>query len=173
MNENSIEIQRVIEKAIEDGDEREVSRLLAEDPTRLNIMTVFGSWLHIAAANGQLGIVKLLLDLGIDIGRCGGIMEGDALNDAAAEGHLKVVQYLLARGAGLDVSESTRNPLFSAIYGGHEDIVRLLLESGIDAGVRYTGQRMKNMGAVEFALERGQQKIARLIQTRLEHAEKG
>jgi len=53
--------------------------------------------------------------------------------------------------------------LFAAIYGGHMDIVRFLIESGVDAHVKYTGEFMKNMDAVAFAREQGQIEIAELL----------
>lgn len=58
------------------------------------------------------------------------------------------------------MSESERNPLFSAIHGGHIDIVRFLVEAGIDHRVRYTGSSMQDMDACAFARERGQVDIA-------------
>ena len=74
-----------------------------------------------------------------------------------------MVKYLLSCGAEMDVSEPERNPLFGAIYGGHADIAKLLIESGIDTRVKYTGESMKNMDALAFAHERGQKDIAALL----------
>jgi ankyrin repeat protein len=72
------------------------------------------------------------------------------------EGHLDIVWYLLAHGAELDVSASEKNPLFGAIYGGHADVAKALVDAGIDVNVKYTGETMKNMDALTFARERGQ-----------------
>lgn len=69
----------------------------------------------------------------------------------------------MSRGAELDISEPDRNPLFAAIYGGHKDIVKFLLDSGIYASVRYTGDNIKNMDAYDFAIERGQKEIAEML----------
>lgn len=63
----------------------------------------------------------------------------------------------------MDVSDPERNPLFGAIYGGHIEIVRLLIDQGIDTHVKYTGKSMKNMDALAFARERGQMDIAALL----------
>ncbi len=82
---------------------------------------------------------------------------------AASNGHVEIVRSLLDVGAELDVSKPERNPLFGAIYGGHLEIVKLLVERGIDYRVSYTGQSMKNMDALAFALERGQREIARYL----------
>jgi hypothetical protein len=43
----------------------------------------------------------------------------------------------------------------------------LLLDHSIDSPVKYTGTRMQDMDAIAFALERGQQHLAKLIPERL------
>lgn len=152
-----------IREAIKQGDVNGVAALLADDKRRLQMMTVFGTCLHVAAAHGKLEIVKLLVVLGANINARGGIAGGAPINQAAAYGHLEIIKYLLSCGATLDVSEPERNPLFSAIYGGHMDVVNLLVDYGIDVEIKYSGRRMKNMDAVEFAKERGQIDIAKVL----------
>lgn len=125
--------------------------------------TVFGTWLHVAATAGQLEIVNLLVGLGIDVNVRGGIADCGAIKSASSAGHIEVVRYLLSAGAEMDVSDPTRNPLFGAIYGGHIDVAKLLIESGIDTQIKYTGDRMKNMDALGFAREQGQNEIADLL----------
>lgn len=129
----------------------------------MNMVTTFGTWLHVAATHGKLEIVKRLIDLGADINRRGGVFGGGAINVAASEGHIDIVRCLLSSGAEIDVSEPERNPLFAAIRGGHIDIVKLLIEHGIDIHVKYTGDSMKNMDALAFAHEQGQKEIANLL----------
>ena len=43
-----------------------ILQLLAERPTACKAMTPFGTWLHVAAAAGALGVVRQLLALGLD-----------------------------------------------------------------------------------------------------------
>src|SRR5262249_7659824 len=93
----------------------------------------------------------------------GGIFDAAPLNLAASKGFIDIVLYLLNSGAEMDTSEPQRNPLFAAIHGGHAEIVKLLLEGGIDKTVKYTGESMRNMDARACALERGQTEIARLL----------
>lgn len=152
--------------AIEEDDIERVMELLGSDVGCLNMMTPFGTWLHIAASEGKLEIVKKLIGLGIDINRRGGTFGGGAINIAASEGYIEIVKYLLSCGAEMDVSEPERNPLFAAIYGGHKDIVELLINNGIDISVKYTGKNMTNMDAYDFAIERGQREIAAFLQGR-------
>src|SRR5438477_13092787 len=106
-----------IRDAIKQGDVEKVITLIGSDRTRLEMMTPFGTWLHVAADLGKLEIVKRLVALGADVNAYGGIAGGGPLNEAASEGHLDIVKYLLSRGAHLDVSEPGRNPLFSAVHG--------------------------------------------------------
>jgi hypothetical protein len=83
--------------------------------------------------------------------------------NAAARNHLEVVKYLLSKGARLDVSAPGRNPLFSAIYGGHVQIVKYLLDSAINRHAVYRGETGKLGNALSFALQRGEREIADVL----------
>jgi ankyrin repeat protein len=157
------QIAKEIRVAIKQGDIEKVVTLVGADKARLEMMTPFGTWLHVAASHGKLEIVKRLVALGANVNATGGIAGGSPINEAASEGHLEVVKHLLSCGATMDVSEPERNPLFSAIYGGHPAIVKLLIENGIDTSVKYSGKWMSNMDALAFAKERGQLQIANML----------
>ena len=157
------QIIRDIFDAIEDKDTNRVSNLLDANPDYLKIITPFGTWLHVASSEGAFEIVKLLVGFGLDVNIIGGTFNAGAINRAASEGYYDIVKYLLSCGAKMDTSEPDRNPLFAAIYGGHKDIVKLLIVSGIDASIRYSGDNMKNMDAYDFAIERGQKEIAEML----------
>lgn len=159
----SQEAFRTLSKAIRAGNTDEVLSMFQSDLTLLDMITPFGSWLHVAASRGRLEIVRWLVDMGADVNLRAGTFDGAPINLAAANGHEDIVRLLLEVGAKLDVSEPERNPLFSAVYGGHIAIVRLLIEAGIDPSIRYTGKSMKNMDAKAFALERGQLDIATFL----------
>ena len=154
-----------IRKAIKANDLDTFTQLIDEDRSQLLTMTPFGTWLHVAAAHGKLEIIQYLIDLGADINVRGGILGGSPLERAASKGHTEIVLLLLASGAEIDVSEPERNPLFSAIYGGHQDIVEILVQHGIDYRKKYTGETMNNMGAIEFAKERGQTEILNFLKS--------
>ena len=163
MTATDIEGLKAIRAAIKGGDADAVLSLISQRPARLSMETPFGSWLHVAASSGQLDVVTTLVALGLDVNVRAGILGGAPVNEAASGGHQAVVEFLLSRGATLDVSAPERNPLFGAIYGGHLEIARLLLHSGIDFKIRYSGKSMKEMGAYEFAVERGQSEMAALL----------
>jgi uncharacterized protein len=160
---NELDLNKQIRRAIQDGEVERLAALIADDQNRLNAMTPFGSWLHVAADASQLEVVKLLVSKGIDVNRRGGILGGGALNLAASGGFVEIVEFLLSHGAEMDTSDPRFNPLFAAIYGGHPNIARVLIENGIDTGVKYSGSTMKDMDARAFAIERGQTTIAEML----------
>lgn len=69
------------------------------------------------------------------------------------------------------MSLAKRNPLFGAIYGGHKEVVDLLVEKGIDISIRYTGENMKNMNAYEYAKEFGKTEIAEYLKRKMNEKE--
>ncbi|WP_078433855.1 ankyrin repeat domain-containing protein [Metabacillus halosaccharovorans] len=161
-------LNKAIGNAIKLGDIREVQQLIGNDKEILNTMTAFGTWLHVAAKQGHVEIVKFLIDKGIDIDAKGGTFDASALNLAAGAGQLEIVKYLIESGAELDESLAKRNPLFGAIYGGNKEVVELLVDSGINISVRYTGESMKDMDAYEYAREFGQTEIAEYLKQKLD-----
>ena len=62
--------------------------------------------------------------------------------------------------------ESLKALLFSAIQGSHMEIVKLLIERGIDYCISYTSESMNDMDAEAFARKQGQTEIANYIAER-------
>ncbi|KZB89912.1 hypothetical protein A2U94_19010 [Bacillus sp. VT 712] len=81
----------------------------------------------------------------------------------AAYGNLDIAEYLINQNVEIDTSEPDRNPLFAAIYGGHFEIVKLLIENNIDISILFSGDNMKDTDAYAFAIERGQTEIAEYL----------
>lgn len=156
-------IAKEIRESIRAGNLERLEALFAEDAKRLSMMTTFGTWLHVACSFGQLEVVKYLVDHGADVNARGGIEGGAPIDAAASDGHVDIVTFLLQRGAVMDTSEPDRNPLFGAIYGGHVDVAKALIEAGIDTTVKYTGESMKGMDALAFAREYDQPAIERML----------
>ena len=100
--------------------------------------------LIIAAHNGHLSPVKILLGYGADIEARGTLKIGDEVAEgctplwaAAVTGHLDVVRLLIERNADVDGRTSTGStPLRAAAVKGHLDVVRCLVESGADVNTR-------------------------------------
>ncbi|EOQ28978.1 TPA: suppressor of fused domain protein [Bacillus thuringiensis] len=162
------QVVKEIRSSIKNGNVEEVAELIGSNIELLNMMTPFGTWLHVAASRGQLDIVKKLVELGSNINTLGGVYGGGALNEAASEGYIDIVRYLLSCGADMDTSEPERNPLFGAISNEHVDIAKLLIESGIDTKVKYSGESMKDIDALTFAMEQGQLEIVKLLENQKE-----
>jgi ankyrin repeat protein len=158
-----VQISKDIRNAIKQGDVERVVALIGCDKGRLEMMTPFGTWLHVAASIGKVDIVKRLVEMGANVNAYGGTAGGGSLHRAASDGHVEVVRFLLKCGAELDVSEPERNPLFGAIHWGHTEIAKMLIGSGIDTSVKYTGESMKNMDALAFAREWGRADIVDLL----------
>ncbi len=151
-------------EALESGDLNTFCKLVADDESLRNSPNAFGSWLHCASREGQLPIVKYLVENGADVNlRGGGVFDAGPIKGAASYGHLHILEFLIAHGAKLDVSAPDQNPLFSAIYSGHAHVARYLLEAGIDAHAVYRSVTGKLTNALSFAQERGQKEIADLL----------
>lgn len=156
---------------IKNGDIERVKEIIITDKSLLDFITPFGTWLHVATRAGKLDIIKFLVESGMDINRNEGVPKSAPIAHAASEGEISIVEYLFENGAILDTSDPNRNPLFSAIYGGHLDIVKYLVQNGIDINVMYTGNTMQDMGAYEFAIERGQTEIAEYLKQKMDKKE--
>ncbi len=164
----AINVKKEIRSAIKKGNLDKVKELIDGKKEILNMSTAFGTWLHVASTHGKLDIVKYLVHEGIDIEVQGGGSDCAAIKSAASEGNLDIVKFLFENDAKLDVSDSTKNPLFGAIYGGHKDVVEYLVDIGIDITVKYSGEYKTNMSAYSFADEMGQVEIANYLKEKLE-----
>ncbi|MGB6407213.1 MAG: ankyrin repeat domain-containing protein [Planococcus donghaensis] len=92
------------------------------------------SLLHVAAANGQTGSVRLLLDRNWAIDRPDPVRgERTALHWAVQEGHLDVIQLLVSNGADINKKyDYGMTPLYQAAADGNTNIVEYLLDNGAD-----------------------------------------
>ena len=112
--------------------------------TKIKDGSHFVTPLIIAAHNGHLNSVNILLRYGADIEARGtlkienNVIEGcTPLCAAAATGHLNVVKLLIEHNADVDGRTSTGStPLRVAAHDGHLDVVRCLVESGADVNAR-------------------------------------
>ena len=112
--------------------------------TKTNDGSHFVTPLVIAAHNGHLNSVKILLGYGADIEARGTLKIGNEVVEgctplwgAAVTGHLDVLRLLIERNADVDGRTSTGStPLRAAAVKGHLDVVRCLVESGADVNTR-------------------------------------
>lgn len=117
---------------------------------------VTGGALMKASDQGQISVIKDLLDKGADLnerGMCGGWdMGGESgatpLYCAAHGGHLEAVKLLVIKGADVNAkgngfAASRRTPLEAAAYAKHAGIVKFLIENGAD--VDYAMKNLKKL----------------------------
>jgi ankyrin repeat protein len=97
------------------------------------------SALHLAAANGSMELVAILIAAGADPNGKNRVGE-TALHFAAAHGHLETARYLLAHGARLNSrSRYTRmTPVMAAAESGQPEVVKLLIERRANVNERNT-----------------------------------
>jgi hypothetical protein len=90
-----------------------------------------GSPLYQAAGEGDINMVKTLLDQGSDVNETFDSLT--PLMRASREGHIEVVKVLLDRGANINAkSNMGRTALSMAANEGHINIVNFLLDRGAD-----------------------------------------
>lgn len=162
------EIVKSMREAIKQGNLDLVKKLNVNNEGLLNVDTLFGSWLHVASAHGQINIVEYLIKCGLDVNQNGDISGGTPVRSAAENGHLNIIQLLYQNGAKFDVSEARKNPLFGAIYDGHYEVAKFLIDKGIDITVSYSIGKLENVDAYEYARQFGQLEIADYIKEKLE-----
>ena len=98
--------------------------------------------LLLAAGNGHLACVKLLVNEGADLEQRG-MMKETPLSRAAHNGHFHTVKYLIEEGAELDPLDLGDNtPMHWAAMRGHVEIVKYLLESGADKTLKNKQERL-------------------------------
>lgn len=100
--------------------------------------------LQMAAANGDLAILEMLLteNADVNLNPTGG-WRNTALQSASERGSLDAVKLLLAAAAEVNVTGSTAPPLLLAVRYGHMQVVEHLLAAGADIhATAYQGQTM-------------------------------
>lgn len=162
------EIVKSMRSAIKQGDLDLVKELIKNNKGILEVDTVFGSWLHVASTHGKIKIVKYFIERGMNVNKNGDISGGTPIRSAAESGHLDIVKVLHQNGAIFEVSEATKNPLFGAICNGHFEVVKYLVEHGINITASYPIGKVDNMDAYEYARQYGQTEIAEYLKEKLE-----
>ena len=119
-----------------------------------------GKALLVAAREGHLEIVRLLLEAGADKDAATTTDGATALLLAAFQGHLEVVRLLLEAGADKDSATTDgATALLVADREGHLEIVRLLLEAGADKDAATTD----GATALLLAAFQGHLEVVRLL----------
>lgn len=145
--------------AARDGDESAVKELLGKgaDINSTGGGTIDYSPLMWAAGNGNIGIMRLLLERGADPNLRNG-RGVTALLPAAQDGRLDAVRLLLDRGANVHSEVKGVSPLSAAAAFGHLEVVRMLLERGArdNNGRAFSGaSQLGHQGIMDLLKQRG------------------
>jgi len=137
--------REVLVKAAKSGDADLLSEVLqqmnsSERTSALETKTFKPSPLIVAATNGNLDCVKVLLKYKADIeSRCNDDdPDGNAplLRAACSEGHVNVLRYLVENGADVNaLTYKNRTPLMLACLRGHLNTATFLMEHGADVNI--------------------------------------
>ncbi|MEK6315222.1 MAG: ankyrin repeat domain-containing protein [Burkholderia gladioli] len=115
--------------------------------------------LMMASLNGDLPLVKFLVDKGAEVSKKG----WTALHYAATNGHDDVVSYLLDKSAYIDAgSPNGTTPLMMAARGNHDTTVTLLLDQGADPAIK----NQVGVTALEFAKHYQAPDAVKILSTR-------
>jgi ankyrin repeat protein len=110
-----------------------LGRLLEDSPDLLRARRGVNSALYEAASNGQLAVVRFLLDSGIDPNDRSAEWVLTALHSAARNGHKAVVELLLESGANVNAQAGHgHTALHMAVQGEHIFVLETLLASKPD-----------------------------------------
>lgn len=121
--------------AIRDKSAKVTDLLLANPSINVNLPNKSGeNALMMAAFDGDMATVKMLvLNKKAAVNKPGWA----PIHYAATNGHLQIVQFLMANGAMINaLSPSETTPLMMAIGSGNDDLIKYLLDNGADLRMR-------------------------------------
>lgn len=115
--------------------------------------------LWVAAANGELGVIKILVSAGADVNHTTST-QSSPVRAACFYGRLDIVVYLVEHGADLSIKNKFNSScLMIAAYKGFVDIVEYLLTQNVDIDeVAHCGS-----SALHYAAECGHLKIVEIL----------
>ncbi len=117
-----------------------------------------GSGLMIGAWEGNIPMMELFVRHGADVNYVS-VRGEQALMHAAWKGRAEAIEWLLAHGATINRSGPEWSALHYAVFAGHEQLSRLLVDRGADINARSpNGSSVLMMAARE-----GHQSLARLL----------
>ncbi len=122
-----------LERAVWEGDYDAVERAVSGGGGVVNQrLDNFQTPLHIAAASGNLAIVRLLVANGADV-HARSPDGSTPLHRAAYTEHIEVVRFLVEQGSDVNARDRIGDtPLHNAAHMGFRDIVELLVARGAD-----------------------------------------
>ncbi|MCU0575772.1 MAG: ankyrin repeat domain-containing protein [Desulfobacterota bacterium] len=103
--------------------------------------------LHLALEKNRPDLARLLINAGADVNIKNKMILSTPLEIAVHSGDLEMVNLLLSKGALPDGGNDEYPPVFRAIIKGHDEIARVLIESGCDLKRHYmSGEERYTVG---------------------------
>nr|WP_245753244.1 ankyrin repeat domain-containing protein [Paraburkholderia sartisoli] len=145
----------------------QVGQALVDNPkTNVEIVDKAGeNAMMLAALNGDMDFVKLLIAKGAEVNKKG----WTPLHYAAANGHDDIVTLLIRYSAYIDAgSPNGTTPLMMAARGGHVSTAKLLLDAGADINVK----NQIGLNALDFAKQYKEPDTVKGLTARMEQMQK-
>tara|TARA_B110000211_G_scaffold208650_1_gene245385 strand:+ start:158 stop:1585 length:1428 start_codon:yes stop_codon:yes gene_type:complete len=97
-----------------------------------DISELSAPFIFTAAAEGNVNIVRMMIESGVDVNKGEVVDNSSALLYAAQNGHISVVEYLIQNGAEINkvTTDDGTSALFAAVSAGYVCIAKLLLDCG-------------------------------------------
>jgi len=157
-------IEDKIEEAIDENNSAAFEDLLRKHPSLLYEEDGKPKFLYSVASKGLTGLLKILVDLGVDVNEKGGIGNFQtAITSASDEGHVEAVKWLIDHGATINERKNGVmwcNPLTGAAFQGFLDVVKLLIEHGADVNAIGPG-----MTPLDYALSYNKTDVANYLRS--------
>lgn len=160
-SDSSVSIFDILDEMVVDEDPNTdaLRKILSKDRSIVENKNPDGSMaLHVAATNGLLKAVEILLEFHASVnaqddwGR-------QPLYLACSHGNTDIAKLLLAQGAAIDARRDGHTPLDAACWSGQVDVVKLLIEKGAKVSVADNN----GCSPLFIASALGYEKIAKLL----------
>ncbi len=134
------------------GDIGQVKKFLANDPNSVNAVKANFTPLHWAAYCGRSDVIELLMANGANINAVAG--HATALYWAVRKNQLPAAKLLIEKGATVNAKESYGSQLLLlSTHLGLTDMVKLLINNGMDVNTTYGGRNAIHIAARNDDLE--------------------
>lgn len=129
--ESALLLYEVWKKSQTKGLKESVENIFAENNFQLS-KAVASKNLFLAVESGDLSLVKMYLDFGVNVNQSNGNAE-TALHLAAYYGYRDLVEFLMEKGAKVDAKDyQGSTPLHLAAYQGHTSVINALCQESSD-----------------------------------------
>ncbi len=120
-----------------DGNNIDIVRLLFDKGAKIEQKySIFDNYpqslIRTAAEGGNVAILKLLMEHGLDIMKGVNEEQYNPLIGAAERGQTEMVEFLISKGVPVNLQTESRSALHEASYYGHLGVVKVLIKNGAD-----------------------------------------